>query len=102
MSQMGLTRLTALTRLELIGQANSEVLQGLQALRDLPLQELVLLKWSQIQLEPLLSPLGALTSLKKLHIEDRDCANRTSDATQPVEKGGRQELGGISEALPAS
>ena len=98
--RVGPSRLTALTRLELIAQANiSKALWDIQAIENLPLQELVLLFWRQVQLEPLFSLPGVLTSLRKLHIEDADCANLPSDAIKCSSKGRQQELERMSEAV---
>ena len=71
-----LTRLTELTRLELLDDDNWRAAPPcFKPLRDLPLQELVILGFSGP--EKVLFVPGALSTLRRLHIEDASCLKKS-------------------------
>ena len=92
LSPPGIAGLRELTRLELVGEDSIGSLLGLQALRELPIQELILLNWWETQLGVLLSFPSGLPALKKLHIEDVTCAIYPHRDMQTLRDIRQQEL----------
>ena len=91
-----LARLTGLTRLEL---ANIYAYPDLAALSELPLQELVILKYHRLELRTFQS--GSWGSLRKLHVETAGSARDASrqNWTALADSSVQQELERIGEIV---
>lgn len=87
--------LTGLTRLEL-SQREGDAVDSIQMLRGLQLQELVLIECSGIE-QRLFIP-GALTTLRRLHIEESDFISEES-MMEILPENTRQELRAAGDSI---
>ena len=100
MGRPELARLVELTRLELVQQDQISYSQAaLIALRGLRLQELVLLNCHEMELKLLLSVPGALTTLRKLHIEDPAALSYQPETCEPLPCGKQKDLKSVGAAI---